>query len=157
VQAQVAARPFPWRCLRCRKNAVWPASLAYSSQIQLEGQVHTVDTPNLEVPRCRECGELHFDNSAEEQISRAARAQLNLLQPEQIQTNRIALGLSVTEFAARLGVPEDLLRDWERGFMFQPRAADNLMRAFFALPEVRAALSGVGQSPSFGALVGSTK
>src|SRR5438046_2740802 len=85
-----AGKPFPWRCLRCRKQAVWPVTIAYRSQIRLEGQRYAVDTPSLVVPRCQECAELHFDNNAEEQISRAARTQLHLLQPEQILANRLA-------------------------------------------------------------------
>lgn len=153
---QVPGKPFPWRCLKCRKKAVWPVTIAYTTKIKVEGQVHSVQTPNLVVPRCQECGELHFDNHAAEQTSKAVRAQLHLLLPEQIRANRLALGLNLEELASRLGVAAEPLADWEQGLVHQPRAVDNLLRAFFALADVRSALSGSGRDPEFGTVVASS-
>jgi DNA-binding transcriptional regulator YiaG len=147
-------KAFPRYCDRCRKKAVWPATISYRNRVLYEGQIYEVDTPQLEVPRCRECGELYFDNHAEEQVSRAAREQLHLLQPEQIRVNRQALQLGMEDLAARLGVSAENLNDWEEGLLLQPRAVDNLLRAYFALPDVRAALRGWDQNPAFGAVVG---
>jgi len=105
-------------------------------------------------PRCQLCNALYFDNDAEEQVNRCFRAQMNLLFPEQIKTNRLALGLSVPQLGARLGVAAELVSNWEEGLQFQTRAHDNLLRAFFALPDVRAALKAEGTNPAFGCVVG---
>jgi len=121
-----------------------------------DGTLYSVDLAALTVPRCQECGELYFDNDAEEQISRAFRQQLQLLMPEQIRANRITLSLEIAELATRLGLNTELLTNWEEGLQFQSRAHDNLMRAFFALPDVRSALRVDGINPTFGSVVGAT-
>ncbi len=151
---QSARKSFPRYCDVCRQKTVWPVSLPYCSQIRHDGVLYSVETPELVVPRCQVCGTLYFDNHAEEQVSRAFHAQIHLLLPEQIQANRQALGLSVSQLATRLGVAADLLANWEEGLQFQSRSHDNLLRAFFALPDVRAALGIEGTNPAFGCVVG---
>ncbi len=101
-----------------------------------------VDLPQLNIPRCAHCGELLFDHWADDQIDLAFRQQVHLLTPKQIQTNRTALGLSRPELAARLGIEEDRLQRWEEDLEIQPRAMDNLLRLYFALPPVRSVLNG---------------
>src|SRR5438105_9394858 len=115
TESQPAGKPFPRYCDVCRQKTVWPARLPYCSQIRHDGVLYSVDTPELVVPRCQVCSALYFDNDAEEQVNRAFRAQLGLLSPEQIQANRMSLGLSVPQLAARLGVTVDLLANWEEG------------------------------------------
>lgn len=151
--AEPRGKPFPRYCDVCRKKSVHPATMAYRSQIRHDGVLHAVETPALVVPQCQECGALYFDNDANEQVSRALRSQLNLLMPEQIRANRLALGLSVPALASRLGVAADSLANWEEGLQFQSRAHDNLLRAFFAVPEVRSGLCAEGANPAFGAVV----
>jgi DNA-binding transcriptional regulator YiaG len=148
-------KPFPRFCDVCRAKTVWPERLAYRSQVRHDGVLHDIETPELVVPRCRDCGALYFDNYAEEQISKALRDQLHLLSPQQIRTNRVVLGLSGPELAARIGVAPNLLTNWEDGLQIQSRAHDNLLRAFFALPEVRSAFGAEGINPTFGCVVGS--
>jgi DNA-binding transcriptional regulator YiaG len=147
-------KPFPRYCDVCRKKSVWQATLPYTSHIRHDGVLHSVNTPELVVPRCQECGTLYLDNHAEEQVSRAFRAQIHLLLPEQIRANRQALGLSESQLADRLGLSAEQLTNWEEGLQFQSRAHDNLLRTFFALPEVRSALCPEGINPAFGAVVG---
>src|SRR5439155_23570985 len=106
------------------------------------------------VPRCEDCGDLIFDNWADEQITSALREAVRLLAPEQIQSNRTSLGLSRGELAERLGVEEETLAAWEEGRLIQPRLADNLLRLFFALPQVRAVLGTIGQSAELGETLG---
>jgi DNA-binding transcriptional regulator YiaG len=154
TKPQPPGKPFPRYCDVCHDRTVWPVRLPYRSQIRHDGVLHAVETPDLVVPQCRVCRALYFDNDAEEQINRALRAQLHLLLPEQIRANRQALGLSVAQLAIRLGVTEALLVNWEEGLQFQARAHDNLLRAFFALPDVRAALRPEGANPTFGSVVG---
>jgi DNA-binding transcriptional regulator YiaG len=132
--AKPGAKPFPWRCHRCRKKEVRPAVSAYRSPILYEGQQYPLDTPELVVPRCAACGEFVFTDQVEQQVDRVFRTQLHLLTAEQIQTNRRALELSRQELAARLGVEEDLLRRWEDNLLVPSRAHDNLLRLYFGLP-----------------------
>src|SRR2546426_702668 len=96
---QPAGKSFPRYCDACRKKTVWPANQAYCSQIRYDGVLYAVETPELVVPRCQICGTLYFDNHAEAQVSRAFRVQLQLLLPEQIQSNRLALSLDRPELA----------------------------------------------------------
>src|SRR5436853_6556533 len=70
-----AGRPFPWFCPRCRKKEVWQDTIPYRARGVREGRSVTVDMPRLTVPRCRNCGELLFDYSADEQVLQALDAQ----------------------------------------------------------------------------------
>ena len=70
------AKPFPWRCPECGKKEVQPATVQHASQIKYDGRFYTVVVPRLRVPRCGACGEMVFDNDADEQIARALREQL---------------------------------------------------------------------------------
>ncbi len=141
---------FPWRCQRCRKKEVRPVVIPYRTQVRHDGVLVTVEVPALTVPRCALCGELLFDDRANDQMSAALRAQLNLLTPEQIQANRTALGLNPRELAAQLGMPDDAIEQLEEGLRVQSRALDNLLRLYFAVPQARSALVAAGQSPEFG-------
>ena len=55
------------------------------------------------------------------------------------------------EAAERLGIAEATLSRWLNETQIQSRAMDNLLRIFFAFPQVRLALSGDGQDPRLGA------
>ncbi|MCX7428971.1 MAG: hypothetical protein NTW96_25515 [Planctomycetia bacterium] len=87
-------KPFPWRCPECGKKEVRPATVQHTSQIKHDGRLYTVEVPTLRVPRCGACGEMVFDNDADEQIAQALREQLGLLSGDQIRKNRDDLGLS---------------------------------------------------------------
>jgi DNA-binding transcriptional regulator YiaG len=113
--------------------------MPYQSKVRFEGHVYTVDIPDLNIPRCQSCGELLFDNRADDQMDLAFRKQAYLLTPEQILANRVALGLTRGQLALRLGVEEDQLRRWEEDEEIQGRAMDNLLRVYFAIPPVRSA------------------
>lgn len=143
-------KPFPWRCLKCRKRDVFPATIPYTTEVNHDGRLYEVRVPALEIPRCRSCAELVFTNRVDEQITAVLRAQLRILTPDQIRESRKALGLLQQELAERLGVAEATISRWETGTLIQSRAMDNLLRAYFALPELRAALCGADQDPAFG-------
>jgi putative zinc finger/helix-turn-helix YgiT family protein len=145
------SRPFPWICPECRKREVYPAQVEYIAAVQHDAVLHRVPIPQLTIPQCRACGELLFSGAVDEQINTALRAQLQLLTPEQIKAGREALSLAQTELAERLGVEQATLDRWETGLLIQSRAMDNLLRVYFAVPEVRAALTGKGQDPQLGA------
>lgn len=138
--AHPEAKPFPWRCPECGKKEVRPATVAHTSQIRHDGRVYAIEIPRLRVPRCDACGELVFDNDADEQIALALRQHLGLLSGEQIRTNREALGLSQRNLAEHLGVAVETISRWETGALTQTRAMDRYLRVYFGVPAARAAL-----------------
>lgn len=146
----MSAKPFPWKCGHCRKLAVRPATIAYVTAIEHDGRTHSVTLPALQVPRCTHCGELVLDSAANRQISDALRRQLGLLAPEQIQSNRVALGLTVSQLADQLGVSEAAMARWESGVQLQSRALDRLLRLFFAFADVRSALGAESELAELG-------
>jgi putative zinc finger/helix-turn-helix YgiT family protein len=119
---------------------VRPATISHTSQIKHDGRFHTVDVSRLRVPRCSACGELVFDNDADEQIARALREKLGLLSGEQIRANRDALRLSQRALAEHLGVAVETISRWETGALTQTKAMDRYLRVYFGVPAARAAL-----------------
>ncbi|HEX7448285.1 MAG TPA: hypothetical protein VF306_12105 [Pirellulales bacterium] len=115
--------------------------------------MHAIVVPGLRVPVCAACGERVFTSEADDVIEAAVRQQLHLLTRQQIQESIVKLGMRQNELATRLGVAEETVCRWIDGSMVQTRAMDNLLRAFFALPQLRAALTGPNQAPDFGASV----
>lgn len=142
AEGRTGPRPFPWYCPKCRKKEVRAAVIPYRCEMAHDGQLYSVRVPELTVPRCGHCGELVFNDLAEEQIRQALRSQLCLLAPDEIRAARTALGLSPQALADRLGVAEATVARWESGALLQSRALNNLLRVFFALPEVRSVLLG---------------
>jgi putative zinc finger/helix-turn-helix YgiT family protein len=144
-------RPFPWRCPRCvTPDAVHLETVPYTVEITHDGQIYKLEIPELQIPRCRSCQELIFSHAVDEQIRRVLRAHLRLITPEQIREGRKALHLTQEELAERLGVAKETISHWETGGLIQSRAIDNLLRVYYAFPEVRTALQGVNQNPSLG-------
>ena len=68
----------PWVCPVCRKKEVRQATIPYHAERLYSGQLIAVDIPNLEVPKCDNCGELVFNYRADEQILEAVRSQAHL-------------------------------------------------------------------------------
>src|SRR5437899_3303416 len=81
-------RSFPWRCPRCLQKTVCPAVMTYRARASYDGRFYELDIPDLQIPKCSACGEMIFSNHTDEQITRALRAHLQLLSPEQIQEAR---------------------------------------------------------------------
>jgi len=138
-------RPFPRRCGSCGKRAVFPATITHTAEIKHEGKLHSVEVSDLPVQKCRDCEKVFFSNDSDEKISDALREQLGLLKPSEIRESRAKLDLTQRELAAHLGTAEETISRWETGLLIQSRAMDNLLRLYFALPEVRQMLG--GQSP----------
>src|SRR6266536_3036290 len=98
----VKDKAFPWRCVKCQKRDVWPATIPHTAEVTHDGHFHEIKLPALEAPRCPSCGELVFTNRVDEQITAALRSHLRLLSPAQIREGRKALGLLPQELAERL-------------------------------------------------------
>jgi putative zinc finger/helix-turn-helix YgiT family protein len=134
-------RPFPWRCGNCGERQVFRTSVPYQTTINFDGKPYEVQIPDLELPKCANCGEVVFDDHAGHQIDQALRQRLGLLRPDQILAGRTQLGLNPKDFAAQLGVSEESISRWESGVQIQSRIADRQIRLFFELPSVRNALN----------------
>jgi hypothetical protein len=78
---QPAGRPFRWFCPRCRKKEVRLATVAYQTERLYNGRLIAVDIPNLDVPKCANCGELVFNYGADEQILDAVKTQAAVPHP----------------------------------------------------------------------------
>lgn len=147
------ARPFPWPCPNCYARTIIPTVIEYTAKVKQDGVIYELHFPAMEVPRCPTCGETIITTAVDEQINDALRAKLRLLTPIQIRAGIEKLGLKQQEFAERLGVAPETISRWVNGALIQSRAMDNLLRLFFALPEVRDMLRGGSQDPQMGAEV----
>jgi len=136
------SRPFPWRCPACMMDEVVPSCVPYQIDIKHDGVLHAVSLPNLKVPRCRSCGELLFDDAADEQINVALRELLQLLSPEQIRAGRVQLVFDQQQLANDLGTRLETIARCEDGSHIQSKTLDNLLRVYFAVPGARAVLQG---------------
>jgi putative zinc finger/helix-turn-helix YgiT family protein len=152
-KASEKGKPFPWRCPQCGKKEVWRAVVSHTSEMRHDGRLYNVKVPKLRVPKCKACGELIFDNEADEQIASALREQLGLLSPEQLRRNREELNLSQRELADHLGVAVETISRWENGVLIPSRAMDRYLRLYFGVPAARSALIGSSATPSLGAHV----
>ncbi len=146
-------RPFPWRCPHCLAKEVRPAVMPYAAKVKHDGIEYTIDIPALEIPKCQNCGELLFSNHVDEQIRDALLDRLRLLTPDQIRAGRKVLSLHQSQLAERLGVAAETISRWETGALIQSRSMDNLLRVYFAIPEVRNVLAGEAQDPGLGVMV----
>jgi putative zinc finger/helix-turn-helix YgiT family protein len=125
----------------------------YTARVKHDGTVYELHLPALEMPRCQNCGETYTTTAVDEEINDALRFRLHLLTPVQIRKGIETLGLQQQEFAERLGVAPETISRWVNGALIQSRAMDNLLRLYFALPEVREVLRGSHQDPNLGSMV----
>jgi DNA-binding transcriptional regulator YiaG len=105
----------------------------------------------LDIPVCQACGEKVFTEKVDDQINAALRSHLHLLTPEEMRAGLERISMTQKETADRLGIAEATLSRWLNETQIQCRAMDNLLRRFFAFPEVRTALNKDAQDPQLGA------
>lgn len=151
---EAKARPFPWPCADCYTLTVVPTVMDYTAKVKQDGVVHELHLSAVEIPCCQTCGVVVITTAVDEKVNDALRARLHLLTPVQMWQGIEKLGLKQQEFAERLGVAAETISRWVNGALIQSRAMDNLLRLFFALPEVRDVLRGKSQDPSLGTEVG---
>ena len=145
-----AQQPFPWQCYHCGKREVTLATTNYAAEVRYDGRLHTFTIPDLELPVCQACGERVFTEKVDAQINDALRGHLNLLTPAQIRDEIKRVEMSQKDIAGRLGIAEATLSRWLNETQIQSRAMDNLLRIFFAFPQLRTALCGETQDPELG-------
>jgi putative zinc finger/helix-turn-helix YgiT family protein len=122
----------------------------YTAKVKQDGVIYELHLPDLEIPRCQTCGETVITSAIDEKINDALRSHLRLLTPDHIRKGIEKLGLKQQALAERLGVAPETISRWVNGALIQSRAMDNLLRVYFALPEVREVLQGASQDPALG-------
>jgi putative zinc finger/helix-turn-helix YgiT family protein len=145
-----AQRPFPWRCPHCGKSHVVMTTISYDAEVRHDGRVHTFTVPHLNIPVCQACSAKVFTEKVDDQINAALRSHLHLLTPDEMRAALERVNMSQKEAAERLGIAEATLSRWLTETQIQSRAMDNLLRVFFAFPQVRTALNGPEQDPQLG-------
>jgi len=146
-------KKYPIRCVECGKREVHRAIVDQEVQRNHDGRVYELVVEHLPVTKCDACGSVFFTQGSDERITAGLREHLGLLTPERIRSNLQALRLTQKDAAARLGVAPETLSRWVCGVIIQSRAMDNLLRVFFAYPELRQKLTGPQQDRSFGEAV----
>jgi DNA-binding transcriptional regulator YiaG len=126
-------------------------SISYNAEVQHDGRVYRFTIPELNIPVCQACGEKVFTENVDEQINTALRSYLHLLTPDEMRTALERVHMTQTDAAERLGITEATLSRWLNRTQIQSRAMDNLLRVFFAFPQVRTALNGQAQDAQLGA------
>lgn len=143
-------RPFPWKCRNCKKKALHPVTVDYTVKLEHDGRIYPIEVKGLEILRCDSCGAQQLPDEAHAKINDALRAAAGLLTPAQIEAQRKVLELSQKDFARLFGVAPETVCRWETGAQIQSRVMDDFLRAFFALPGLRAylrALRGMAPPP----------
>jgi putative zinc finger/helix-turn-helix YgiT family protein len=124
-------KPFPWLSPECGRREVHAVSISYATEIKHDGRLHRLEIPDLVVPRCGACGELVFDNRADQRVAQEFRRVLGLLSAAQIRTNREKLGQSQEQLAEHLGVAAETIIRWETGALTPSPAMDPYLRVYF--------------------------
>ncbi len=130
-------RPYPWRCVECKADEVYPQVTDYTTTVKHDGRSYTIQIPDLAIPTCRNCGDQTFTIAGDDRVFAALRVQLGLLTPQEMQERRGQLDLTQQELAEQLGVAKETISRWETAALIQSRAMDNLLRLFFESEEVR--------------------
>ena len=128
---------YPRFCRHCGEQQVVLDDIPYSLDVKHDGRVYQVSIDHLQIPICRNCGERSFDESVDEQVNAALRAQLGLLSPSDIRASLKSLGITQKEAAAALGIAEATLSRWVGGGQIQSKGMDNFLRVYFESPDVR--------------------
>ncbi len=149
-KSSIAERPFPRRCRQCGKVEVILDTTEYEVEVRHDGRLYKFTVRDLKLPICQACGEKVFTEDVDDQVNDALRSYLNLLTPEQIDEGLKRVGMSQKVAAKRLGIAEATLSRWLNKSQIQSRAMDNLLRSFFAFPQVRKVLCGAKQDPLLG-------
>jgi hypothetical protein len=143
-------RPYPRDCVVCARREVYPETITLEIEQRYQGQVYPLVLENFSMPVCRACGERIYTEDADREINDRFRDHLRLLRPEQIREGIEAIATTPQELGERLGISEEQISRYLRGWDLQPRGIDNLMRVYFASAEVRELLRGKDQDPNLG-------
>lgn len=125
------------RCAKCRERRVAHTTEPYYVTLDHDGRSYAISIAELTMLKCTKCGTRILDDEADDRVSTALRTAAGLLQPDEIRAKRLAQGLTQKQLADRLGFAEATLSRWESGGQIQQRFYDQMLRAYFDLPELR--------------------
>ncbi|HEV3297998.1 MAG TPA: hypothetical protein VG055_00050 [Planctomycetaceae bacterium] len=125
-------------------------TIGYDAEVRHDGRLYSFRVENLEIPVCQACGAKVFTEGVDAQINTALRSHLHLLTPAEMRAALRRINIAQKDAAERLGVAEATISRWLTDTQIQSRAMDNLLRLYFAFPEVRISLSGDSQDPCLG-------
>ena len=148
--ARLTEPEFHSRCRKCGNDTVRTATISYDAEVRHDGRLYEFTIPNLRIPVCGTCGEKVFTEEVDEQFNDHLRSHLNLLTPDDIRAALDRVGLTQKLAAEQIGIAEATLSRWLTGTQIQSRSMDNLLRVFFAFPQVRQALGSEHPDPLFG-------
>ena len=134
-------KPYPRRCAVCGEIAVARCRIPYEAEVRHDGKLHAFSIASLGIDQCERCGEQFFTTSTDEEINLALRSHLGLLAPNEIRAGLELCGVNQKAFAEHLGIAAETVSRWLSGTTIQTRSLDRLMRLYFTMPSVRAALS----------------
>jgi putative zinc finger/helix-turn-helix YgiT family protein len=132
-------KPFPWMCPHCREKTVVSVQKDYSLSVEHDGKSYEVTVAGARVPTCTRCGEAVVTSDLAERVTAELCRLADLLPVATIRQQRQMLGLTQSQLAAALRIPEATLARWESGMQLPPRALDLLLRLYFDSAEVRQA------------------
>ena len=130
-------KPYPHQCPNCRKPTVRLVVGEYSADVEHDGRAYSLTISDLPVQTCSACCHRTLDRDSSNRVTEALRKAAGLLSPEQIRASRTKLALTQKQLAERLQIGEATLSRWETGAQIQQRAFDQMLKLYFALPEVR--------------------
>lgn len=125
------------KCSTCNERTVALVTIPYDTLIFHDGKHYDIHVPDLMTPKCANCGQLYFDQESSEQVNRALRAKVGLMQPDEIRQTRETLNLEPQAIAEMLCIPISIYASWEEGGFLPLRSQDRLLRLVLERPEVR--------------------
>jgi hypothetical protein len=149
-EQETKSRPFPWLCPNCVTKTVVPTVIDHTFKVKHDGAIHELHLPEIEVPRCRTCGELIITTAVDERVNDVLRERLHLLTPAQIRANIEKLGLTQQELAEWLDVAPETLSRFVTGALIQSSRMNKRLRMFFAFPAAREMLRHLDEDPHLG-------
>jgi putative zinc finger/helix-turn-helix YgiT family protein len=102
-----------------------------------DGRLYSLTIPNLEILECAVCHNRTLPDAAFARVMEELRVKAGLMNPAEIRANRKRLGFTQEELAKYLGVAKETVSRWETGAQIQQRAMNDLLGAFFNVPELR--------------------
>src|SRR5947209_9104517 len=90
----LADRLQAWQCARCGQRVMRMECFPYSCQVGHDDTMYDVTVPDLEAPRCQNCGAIVLTSAANERIDNAFRVKAGLMAPADIRRRREARGLT---------------------------------------------------------------
>jgi putative zinc finger/helix-turn-helix YgiT family protein len=125
------------KCGNCRQARYETVVAPYTAQLEHDGRSYEITLGDLTFFRCPHCGSQLLPDEAEERLFETLRQNAGLLRPSEIESKRIALGLTQKVLADLFEIAEATLARWETGAQIQPRHMDKMLRAFFEVEPFR--------------------